>query len=89
MIFQYNRARSQINLDISNNPLPNFPRQTDPADSLRKNIIKPNRNFSAFQKPIVQSNDDSSAKSLTIFQRGMIENVTGPAQNCSSCGGAK
>jgi len=89
MFFQYNRARDQINLDISNNPLPNFPTQTDPRDSLRKNIIKPGRNLNAFKQPIVQLTDDLSSRSLSIFQRGMIENVTTPAQNCSSCGGAK
>lgn len=89
MVFQYNRARDQINLDISNNPLPDFPTSTDPRDSLRKNIIKPKRNFVAFKKPIEQATDDSSTRELTIFQRGMLENVTGPAQNCSSCGGAK
>ena len=89
MFFQYNRARDQINLDISNNPLPNFPTSTDPRDSLRKNIIKPKRTFSAFKQPIVQLPDDSSTRALTIFQRGMLENVTIPAQNCSSCGGAK
>ena len=89
MFFQYNRARGQINLDMSNNPLQNFPTQTDPRDSLRRNIIKPSRNFNSFKQPIIQLTDDLSTRSVTIFQKGMIENVTAPAKNCSSCGGAK
>jgi len=86
LFFQYSRARDQINLDISNNLLTNYPTFTDPRDSLRKNIIKPKRNFDAFKEPIVSS---ASTRSMSMFQRGIIENVTGPTDNCSSCGGAK
>lgn len=89
MIFQFQRAREQTTLDISNNPLSNFPSSDDPRDSLRKNIIKPRRNFNAFKSPSTQSENDSSTRSLNMFQTGIIENVNGPAQNCSSCGGAK
>lgn len=85
MVFQYKRAQDQIDLDISNNPLPIFPTSEDPRDSLRKNIIKPKKNFNAFKKPIVEE----ATRSLNMFQIGMIENVTKSAQNCSSCGGAK
>lgn len=89
MIFQYKRAQDQIDLDISNNPLPVFPTSTDPRDSLRKNILKPKKNFNAFKKPIVVEEQQESTRSLNMFQIGMIENVAAPAQNCSSCGGAK
>jgi len=88
MVFQYKRAQDQIDLDISNNPLPIFPTSEDPRDSLRKNIIKPKKNFNAFKKPIV-AEEPEATRSLNMFQIGMIENVTKSAQNCSSCGGAK
>ena len=89
MVFQFQRAREQTTLDISNNPLSNFPSSDDPRDSLRKNIIKPRRNFNAFKNPLTQSENDSSTRSLNMFQNGIIKNVNKITENCSSCGSAK
>jgi hypothetical protein len=85
MVFQNNSSRNQTSLDIMNKPPVIFPTSNNPTDSLRQNIIKPKKNFSAFKNgptAIVE-------RSINMFQTGMIQNVSGPNNNCSSCGGAK
>ena len=86
MSFHHVLARG--NLDISNNPLPVFPQSNDPRDSLRKNTIKPRKDFSAFKKPIINT-PDPNVRAINMFQVGMIQSVMSAANNCSSCGGAK
>jgi hypothetical protein len=82
MAFQFYSARNQTTLDISLNT---FPTSTDPRDTLKRHIIKPKKDFSAFKTPTLST----ETRSLTIFQTGMLENVNSANKNCSSCGGAK
>lgn len=85
MIFQNNFSRTSTSLDLVNRPPFIIPASTDPRDSLKKNILKPKKDFSNYNKlppPII-------AGSVNMFQRGIIENVSGGNKNCSSCGGAK
>jgi hypothetical protein len=96
MTFQHNKSRGEPNLYINDKPLPQYPSSSDPRDTLKKNIIKPTRDFSTFRKPIVTiitttNNSDiiNNERPKNVFMRGMIEKVSGPINNCSSCGGAK
>lgn len=85
MVFQNKFSRTSNALDIVNRSPNIIQTNTDPRDSLKKNIIKPKKDFSTFKKgptPIASDN-------INMFQRSMIENVNGPNKNCSSCGGAK
>lgn len=85
MVFQNKFSRSPNALDLVNRPLIIIPTNTDPRDSLKQNTIKPKKNFNTFNKgptPI-------TTRSITMFHTGMIENVRGQNNNCSSCGGAK
>jgi hypothetical protein len=85
MVFQNKLSRTSTALDLVNRSPIIIPTNMDPRDSLKKNIIKPKKNFSDFAKgptPIASDN-------INMFQRSMIENVNGPNKNCSSCGGAK
>jgi hypothetical protein len=85
MNFQYKSIKDQLSLDVSNVLSVNSNTNTDPRDSLKQHTIKPTKDFSAFKKPgTVLTN-----RSVNIFQTGIIENVSGPVNNCSSCGGAK
>jgi hypothetical protein len=92
MTFQHNKSRGEPNLYINDKPLPQYPSITDPRDTLKKNIIKPSKDFSTFRTPTITTNIPDVAiqeRSVNIFKRGMIEKVSGPIKNCSSCGGAK
>lgn len=85
MVFLNNFSRTSNALDLVNRPPIIIPTTTDPKDSLKQNTIKPRKDFSAFKKgptPITSDN-------INIFQRSIIENVSGPIKSCSSCGGAK
>ena len=86
MVFQHNLSRTQIALDITNKPLIPIPTSTNPSDTLKRNIIKPDKDFSTFKTgptPIV------STRSVNMFQMSMMENINSGSKNCSSCGGAK
>ena len=91
MAFQYNKSRNQTNLDMNDRSILVYPEVfTDPRDTLKQNTIKPKKDFSIFRKPTTNiSNINNQDRSINIFTRGMIEKVNGPANNCSSCGGAK
>lgn len=85
MVFQNKLSRTSNALDLVNRSPNIIQTNTDPRDSLKKNIIKPPKKFSTFQKgptPI-------TSRSINMFHAGIIENVSGPIKNCSSCGGAK
>ena len=89
--FQYNSPRNVLYLDTSDRPVPIYPNVfTDPRDTLKKNTIKNNKDFSIFRNPVINKPENNSEmRSPNIFTRGMIEKVSGPPNNCSSCGGAK
>jgi len=96
MTFQHNKSRDEPKLYINDKPLPQYPSNNDPRETLKKNIIKPTKDFSTFRKPtvtIITTTNNSTIindeRSMNIFSRGMIEKVSGPINNCSSCGGAK
>jgi hypothetical protein len=85
MVFQNSFSRNSTALDLANRPPIIIPRNNDPRDTLKKNIIKPKKDFSNYDKPP----STIISRSINMFQTGMIENVSGPIKNCSSCGGAK
>ena len=85
MVFQNKLSRTSAALDLVNRSPIIIPTNTDPRDSLKQNTIKPKKNFSAFAKGPIPI----TSRSINMFQTGMIENVSGPVKNCSSCGGAK
>ena len=91
MAFQYNKSRNQTNLDMNDRSILVYPEVfTDPRDTLKQNTIKPKKDFSIFRKPTLNNFDiNNKERSINIFTRGMIEKINGPANNCSSCGGAK
>jgi hypothetical protein len=78
MVFQYRMTASL------EKPLENPPIQIDPRSTLKQNVIKPKKDFNIFRNPTA-----TSTRSLNMFQTGMIANVNGPINGCSSCGGAK
>lgn len=82
MVFQY-RMTSSLE-----RPLVNSQNELDPRNTLKQNIIKPKKDFSVFRKPPV-TEQVATTRSLNMFQTGMIANVSGPINSCSSCGGAK
>ena len=85
MVFQNKLSRTSAALDLVNRSPIIISTDADPRDSLKKNIIKPKKNFTAFAKGPSSITTDN----INMFQRSMIENVNGPKKNCSSCGGAK
>lgn len=85
MVFQNKLSRTSAALDLVNRSPIIIPTDTDPRDSLKKNIMKPKKNFSTFVKGPIPI----TSRSINMFQTGIIENVSGPNNNCSSCGGAK
>ena len=82
MVFQYRKPASL------ERPLVNSQNELDPRSTLKQNIIKPKKDFSKFRKAPV-TEPAQTTRSLNIFQTGMIANVSGPINSCSSCGGAK
>lgn len=85
MVFQNSFSRNSTALDLANRPPIILPTNRDPINSLKKNIIKPQKDFTKYDK----QPSTTISRSINMFQTGMIQNVNGPIKNCSSCGGAK